>query len=128
MPQQITSTGYLTFTIPKITDPVDIPKAFADYADSFLSDEVGVGDSAPTEINLTHLNTILVYDAAADVTIKTGLPKGFQFSIVSNGGDVSVTCAADIILPSNAISAGKVATFTKIREGVESAWLMSVGG
>ena len=128
MPQQITTSNYLTFTIPKITDPVDIPKAFTDYADSFMSGEIGVGDSAPTEINIAHLNTILVYDAAADVTIQTGLPKGFQFSIVSNGGDVNVTCAADLILPINPIAAGKVATLTKIREGVESAWLMSVGG
>ena len=128
MPQQITTSNYLTFTIPKITDPVDIPKAFTDYANSLMSGEIGVGDSAPTEINITHINTILVYDAAADVTIKTGLPKGFQFSIVSNGGDVNVTCAADLILPVNPIGAGKVATFTKIKEGVESLWLMAVGG
>ena len=128
MPQQITTSNYLTFTIPKITDPVDIPKAFTDYANSLMSGEIGVGNSAPTEINITHINTVLVYDAAADVTIKTGLHKGFQFSIVSNGGDVNVTCAADLILPVTPIGAGKVATFTKIREGVESAWLMSVGG
>lgn len=128
MPQQITTSNYLTFTIPKITDPVDIPKAFTDYADSFMSGEIEVGDSAPTEINMAHLNTILVYDAAADVTIQTGLPKGFQFSVVSNGGEVNVTCAADLIIPINAIAAGKVATFTKIVEGSESSWLMTVGG
>jgi hypothetical protein len=129
MPQEIVTENYLTFTIPSILDPVDIPQTFRDYVDSILSPTVKSNDSSPLVISESHINTVFSYADSADVTIKAGLPKGFQFSIYSETGTVTVSASAnatDVILPVNTIGPNKVATFTKIKEGAESMWLMGV--
>lgn len=133
MPQQL-QTNYLKFTIPSLKDPVDINQSFKDYADSIMTLSVEPDTSQPTVIDSRHINSVLIYDTTSllEVTIKPGLPKGAQFSIFcSNSGEVKVLPAAnatEIIIPINTIKENKVATFTKIREGADSMWLMSVGG
>ena len=132
MPQQL-QVDYLKFVIPSLKDPVDVNKTFRDYGDSIMSPSVSSDESQPTVIDSRHINSILIYDTTSllEVTIKPGLPKGSQFSIFCNSGEVKVSPAAaatEIILPINSIKAQKVATFTKIREGADSMWLMTVGG
>ena len=132
MPQQL-QIDYLKFVIPSLKDPVDVNKTFRDYGDSIMSSSVSSDESQPTVIDSRHINSILIYNTTSllEVTIKPGLPKGSQFSIFCNSGEVKVSPAAnatEIILPINSIKAQKVATFTKIREGSDSMWLMTVGG
>ena len=132
MPQQL-QVDYLKFVIPSLKDPVDVNKSFRDYADSIMGLSVEPDTSQPTVIDSRHINSVLIYDTASllEVTIAPGLPKGSQFSIFCNSGEVEVKPAAnatEVILPINSIKAQKVATFTKIREGANSMWLMSVGG
>jgi len=132
MPQQL-QVDYLKFVIPSLKDPVDVNKSFRDYADSIMGVSVEPDTSQPTVIDSRHINSVLIYDTASllEVTIAPGLPKGSQFSIFCNSGEVEVKPAAnatEVILPINSIKAQKVATFTKIREGANSMWLMSVGG
>ena len=132
MPQQL-QIDYLKFVIPSLKDPVDVNKTFRDYGDSIMSPSVSSDESQPTVIDSRHINSILIYDTTSllEVAIKPGLPKGSQFSIFCNSGEVQVSPAAnatEIILPINSIKAQKVATFTKIREGADSMWLMTVGG
>ena len=132
MPQQL-QIDYLKFVIPSLKDPVDVNKSFRDYADSIMGVSVEPDTSQPTVIDSRHINSVLIYDTTSllEVTIKSGLPKGSQFSIFCNSGEVQVLPAAnatEVILPINSIKAQKVATFTKIREGANSMWLMSVGG
>ena len=132
MPQQL-QVDYLKFVIPSLKDPVDVNKSFRDYADSIMGLSVEPDTSQPTVIDSRHINSVLIYDTTSllEVTIKPGLPKGAQFSIFCNSGEVQVLPAAnatEIILPINTIKEKKVATFTKIREGANSMWLMSVGG
>ena len=132
MPQQL-QIDYLKFVIPSLKDPVDVNKSFRDYADSIMGVSVEPDTSQPTVIDSRHINSVLIYDTTPvlEVTIAPGLPKGAQFSIFCNSGEVQVLPAAnatEVILPINSIKAQKVATFTKIREGANSMWLMSVGG
>jgi len=132
MPQQL-QIDYLKFVIPSLKDPVDVNKSFSDYADSIMRVSVEPDTSQPTVIDSRHINSVLIYDTTSllEVTIKPGLPKGAQFSIFCNSGEVKVKPAAnatEVILPINTIKEKKVATFTKIREGANSMWLMSVGG
>ena len=132
MPQQL-QVDYLKFVIPSLKDPVDVNKSFRDYADSIMGVSVEPDTSQPTVIDSRHINSVLIYDTASllEVTIAPGLPKGSQFSIFCNSGEVQVLPAAnatEVILPINSIKTQKVATFTKIREGANSMWLMSVGG
>ena len=132
MPQQL-QIDYLKFTIPSLKYPVDVNQSFKDYANSIMALSVEPDTSQPTVIDSKHINSVLIYDTTPvlEVTIKPGLPKGAQFSIFCNSGEVKVSPAAnatEIILPINTIKEKKVATFTKIREGADSMWLMSVGG
>ena len=132
MPQKL-QVDYLKFVIPSLKDPVDVNKSFRDYADSIMRVSVEPDTSQPTVIDSRHINSVLIYDTTPvlEVTIAPGLPKGAQFSIFCNSGEVQVLPAAnatEIILPINTIKEKKVATFTKIREGANSMWLMSVGG
>ena len=132
MSQQL-QIDYLKFTIPSLKDPVDVNQSFKDYANSIMALSVEPDTSQPTVIDSRHINSVLIYDTTPvlEVTIKPGLPKGAQFSIFCNSGEVKVSPAAgttEIILPINSIGTQQVATFTKIREGADSMWLMSVGG
>jgi len=132
MPQQL-QIDYLKFVIPSLKDPVDVNKSFRDYADSIMGLSVEPDTSQPTVIDSRHINSVLIYDTTSllEVTIKPGLPKGAQFSIFCNSGEVKVSPSAEateIIIPINSIGTQQVGTFTKIREGADSMWLMTVGG
>ena len=133
MPQEI-QIDYLKFTIPTLSDPVSANTAFSDYANSIMSPSITPVENNPEVITEIHINTVLIYNTTENplnVFIKPGLPKGAQFSIFCESGAVKVNPTAnatEIIIPVNTIQAGKVATFTKIREGSDSSWIMSVGG
>ena len=131
MPANYTTPMGQTFVIPSMLDTVDVPQSFEDYAESFFSQLISPSEG-PAIINETHLNTVLVYNDDAVVSLSSGLPKGFQFSVVAYGCEVLVT-GSELILPINSVNpnkdaAGRVATFVKIREGCNAGWLMSVGG
>jgi hypothetical protein len=126
----------MTYTPPTYDQSVDFPRDFKILAENSPTAVLLVRDSdnvvvrGNVSVGLEDLNKVFVFAAEsaneADVFILPGLPKGFQFTVVTETDNiVSLNTDSEVVLGGRVVSEDSVAVATKI---ADDTWIVVAGG